>query len=79
MIVLRTPKGWTGPKMVDGLPSEGTWRAHQVPLTEVRTNPEHLAQLESWMHRATDPTSSSTSTEPWSPSSPRCPPSRTGG
>ncbi|MGA8015443.1 MAG: phosphoketolase family protein [Candidatus Dormiibacterota bacterium] len=49
MIVLRTPKGWTGPKMVDGLPSEGTWRAHQVPLTEVRTNPEHLAQLESWM------------------------------
>ena len=50
MIVLRSPKGWTGPKMVDGLPSEGTWRSHQVPLAEVRTNPAHLAQLESWMH-----------------------------
>ena len=49
MIVLRSPKGWTGPKMVDGLPSEGTWRSHQVPLSEVRTNPEHLALLESWM------------------------------
>ncbi|EQD47092.1 phosphoketolase, partial [mine drainage metagenome] len=49
LIVLRTPKGWTGPKMVDGLPVEGTWRAHQVPLPEVRTNPEHLAQLEAWM------------------------------
>jgi xylulose-5-phosphate/fructose-6-phosphate phosphoketolase len=49
MIVLRTPKGWTGPKSVDGLPVEGTWRAHQVPLSEVRTNPEHLAALESWM------------------------------
>ena len=49
MIVLRSPKGWTGPKMVDGLPSEGTWRSHQVPFAEVRTNPEHLALLESWM------------------------------
>ena len=49
MIVLRSPKGWTGPKTVDGLPVEGTWRAHQVPLSEVRTNPDHLAQLESWM------------------------------
>ena len=49
MIVLVTPKGWTGPEEVDGLPVEGTWRAHQVPLAEVRTNPEHLAQLESWM------------------------------
>jgi xylulose-5-phosphate/fructose-6-phosphate phosphoketolase len=49
MIVLRTPKGWTGPKTVDGLPAEGTWRSHQVPLAEVRTNPEHLAQLESWL------------------------------
>ena len=49
MIVLRTPKGWTGPKIVDGLPVEGTWRAHQVPLAEVRTNPAHLAQLEEWM------------------------------
>jgi xylulose-5-phosphate/fructose-6-phosphate phosphoketolase len=49
MIVLRTPKGWTGPKVVDGLPVEGTWRAHQVPLAGLATNPEHLAQLESWM------------------------------
>jgi xylulose-5-phosphate/fructose-6-phosphate phosphoketolase len=49
MIVLRSPKGWTGPKVVDGLPVEGTWRAHQVPLAEVRTNPEHLRQLERWM------------------------------
>jgi xylulose-5-phosphate/fructose-6-phosphate phosphoketolase len=49
MIVLRTPKGWTGPKEVDGLPSEGTFRAHQVPFAEVRTNPEHLALLEAWM------------------------------
>jgi xylulose-5-phosphate/fructose-6-phosphate phosphoketolase len=49
MIVLQSPKGWTGPKNVDGLPVEGTWRAHQVPLSEVRTNPQHLAQLESWM------------------------------
>jgi xylulose-5-phosphate/fructose-6-phosphate phosphoketolase len=49
MIILRSPKGWTGPKEVDGLPVEGTWRAHQVPLAEVRTNPEHLAQLEAWM------------------------------
>ncbi len=49
MIVLKTPKGWTGPKEVDGLPTEGTFRSHQVPLAAVRTNPEHLAQLESWM------------------------------
>ncbi len=49
MIVLRTPKGWTGPKVVDGLPVEGTFRSHQVPLAEVRTNPEHLEQLEAWM------------------------------
>ena len=49
MIVLRTPKGWTGPKTVDGLPTEGTWRSHQVPMAEMRTNPEHLALLESWM------------------------------
>jgi xylulose-5-phosphate/fructose-6-phosphate phosphoketolase len=49
MIVLRTPKGWTGPKTVDGLQTEGTWRSHQVPLAEVRTNPEHLAQLEEWL------------------------------
>jgi xylulose-5-phosphate/fructose-6-phosphate phosphoketolase len=49
MIVMKTPKGWTGPKVVDGLPVEGTWRAHQVPLAEVRTNPQHLALLEEWM------------------------------
>ncbi|HTV10310.1 MAG TPA: phosphoketolase family protein [Acidimicrobiales bacterium] len=49
MIVLRSPKGWTGPKEVDGLPAEGTWRSHQVPLAEVRTNPDHLKVLESWM------------------------------
>ena len=48
MIVLQTPKGWTGPKVVDGLPVEGTWRAHQVPITEFR-NPEHIRQLEEWM------------------------------
>ncbi|MEU6387807.1 phosphoketolase family protein [Streptomyces sp. NPDC046939] len=49
MIVLRTPKGWTGPAEVDGKPVENTWRAHQVPLPEVRENPEHLAQLERWL------------------------------
>ena len=49
MIVLRTPKGWTGPREVDGVPIEGTFRAHQVPLSEVRTNPAHLALLEQWM------------------------------
>jgi xylulose-5-phosphate/fructose-6-phosphate phosphoketolase len=49
MIVLRSPKGWTGPKVVDGQQVEGTFRAHQVPLDQVRTNPEHLAQLETWM------------------------------
>ena len=43
------PKGWTGPREVDGKPVEGTWRAHQVPLAEVRDNPEHLAQLEAWL------------------------------
>ena len=48
MIVLKTPKGWTGPKVVDGLPVEGTWRAHQVPIAHME-NPEHLRQLESWM------------------------------
>ncbi|HEY3988349.1 MAG TPA: phosphoketolase family protein [Acidobacteriaceae bacterium] len=49
MLVLRTPKGWTGPKFVDGLPVEDTWRAHQVPLEEVRTNPEHLKLLDEWL------------------------------
>jgi len=49
MIVLRTPKGWTGPKVVNGLPVEGTFRAHQVPLAAPRTNPEQLGQFEQWM------------------------------
>jgi xylulose-5-phosphate/fructose-6-phosphate phosphoketolase len=48
-IVLHTPKGWTGPRVVDGLQIEGTFRAHQVPVGEVREKPEHLAILESWM------------------------------
>jgi xylulose-5-phosphate/fructose-6-phosphate phosphoketolase len=48
-IVLRTPKGWTGPAEVDGLPIEGTFRAHQVPLANVRNDPAHLAILEQWM------------------------------
>jgi xylulose-5-phosphate/fructose-6-phosphate phosphoketolase len=48
MIVLRTPKGWTGPKTVDGKPVEGTWRAHQVPVTDF-SKPEHLKILEDWM------------------------------
>ncbi|MCU1393538.1 MAG: phosphoketolase [Ilumatobacteraceae bacterium] len=49
MIVLRTPKGWTGPKVVDGVPIEGTFRAHQVPLAETRTNGEHRQLLADWM------------------------------
>jgi xylulose-5-phosphate/fructose-6-phosphate phosphoketolase len=49
MIVLRTPKGWTGPKEIDGKPVEGNWRSHQVPFGEVRTNDEHRAWLETWM------------------------------
>ncbi len=49
VIVLRTPKGWTGPKVVDGQQVEGTFRAHQVPIANVRSNPEHLALLEEWM------------------------------
>ena len=49
MIVLRTPKGWTGPKTVDGQNVEGTFRAHQVPVSNVRSNPDHLQILESWM------------------------------
>ena len=48
MIVFRTPKGWTGPKFVDGQPVEGTWRAHQVPIADFK-NPDHLKQLEEWM------------------------------
>ncbi|MEO6984420.1 MAG: phosphoketolase family protein [Paralcaligenes sp.] len=49
MIVLKSPKGWTGPKMVDGLQIEGTFRAHQVPLSNPTAHPEHLAQLEDWL------------------------------
>jgi xylulose-5-phosphate/fructose-6-phosphate phosphoketolase len=49
MIVLRSPKGWTGPAEVDGVPVEGTWRSHQVPMTDVRTNADHLRLLEDWL------------------------------
>jgi xylulose-5-phosphate/fructose-6-phosphate phosphoketolase len=49
LIILRTPKGWTGPKMVDGKPVEGTWRSHQVPLSEMASNPGHLKLLEEWL------------------------------
>ena len=49
MIILRTPKGWTGPETVDGKPVEDTWRSHQVPMSDVRTNPKHLKLLEEWM------------------------------
>ena len=49
MVILRTPKGWTGPKEVDGVPVEGTFRAHQVPMADVRTDPDHLALLETWL------------------------------
>jgi xylulose-5-phosphate/fructose-6-phosphate phosphoketolase len=49
MIVFASPKGWTGPKMIDGKANEGTFRAHQVPLTDPAKNPEHLRQLESWL------------------------------
>ncbi len=49
LIVLKTPKGWTGPKIVDGKQVEGTWRSHQVPLDEVKNNPEHLKLLEQWL------------------------------
>jgi len=49
MIVLESPKGWTGPKAIDGVPNEGTFRSHQVPITDPATNPEHLALLEAWL------------------------------
>ena len=49
MLVLRSPKGWTGPREVDGKPVEGTWRSHQVPLPDVRRRPEQLAMLEQWL------------------------------
>jgi len=49
MIVLRSPKGWTGPKEVDGKPAEGSWRSHQVPFSEMEGNPAHVKLLEKWM------------------------------
>jgi xylulose-5-phosphate/fructose-6-phosphate phosphoketolase len=49
LLILKTPKGWTGPRVVDGLPVENTWRAHQVPLDGVRSNAEHRTQLEAWL------------------------------
>jgi xylulose-5-phosphate/fructose-6-phosphate phosphoketolase len=49
MIILRTPKGWTGPKTVDGLPTENSWRSHQVPLSELAEKPQHLKLLEKWL------------------------------
>jgi xylulose-5-phosphate/fructose-6-phosphate phosphoketolase len=51
MIVLKTPKGWTGPKEVDGLKTEGFWRSHQVPLAEMAKRPDHVRLLESWLKR----------------------------
>jgi xylulose-5-phosphate/fructose-6-phosphate phosphoketolase len=49
MLIMRTPKGWTGPKFVDGKPVENTWRSHQVPFSEIREKPDHLKLLEDWM------------------------------
>ncbi len=49
MIILRTPKGWTGPKKVDGMPTEGSWRSHQLPLSELADKPQHLKALEKWL------------------------------
>ncbi len=49
MLILRSPKGWTGPKIVDGKPVENTWRAHQVPVADLQLNPEHVKILEDWM------------------------------
>ena len=49
MIVMRTPKGWTGPKEVDGKKSEGSWRSHQVPFSDLASNREHIMLLENWM------------------------------
>ena len=78
MIVLRTPKGWTGPAKVDGVPVEGTWRAHQVPLAEVRANKKHLGQLSDWL-KSYGPTSYSTPTGRLLPTSWRSRPKATGG
>ncbi len=49
LIVFRTPKGWIGPKKTDNKPTEGTWRSHQVSLSDLRTKPDHLRLLEGWM------------------------------
>src|SRR5260370_27847736 len=49
MIILKTPKGWTGPKEVDGHKAEGFWRSHQVPFAEMATRPDHVKLLETWM------------------------------
>src|SRR5690606_23871890 len=49
MIVLVSPKGWTGPKQVDGKPNEGSWRSHQVPLTGFNMNPDRISELENWL------------------------------
>jgi xylulose-5-phosphate/fructose-6-phosphate phosphoketolase len=65
MILMVTPKGWTGPRIVDGKVSEGTWRAHQVPLAQVRENPEHLAQLETWMRSYRPDELFDTNGRPW--------------
>ena len=70
MIVLRSPKGWTGPKEVDGLPMEGTWRSHQVPMTDVRSNARPPAPAGASGCAATGRRSSSTTTAVSSPSSP---------
>ena len=64
MIVLRTPKGWTGPKEIDGKPVEGTWRSHQVPMGEVRTNAATPRRSSRPGCAATGPRSCSTSTAP---------------
>ena len=60
MILMVTPKGWTGPKMIDGLQYEGTWRSHQVPLTETRTNADHRQMLPGLDASPTGPRSCST-------------------
>ena len=65
MIVLRTPKGWTAPAEVGGHKLEGFWRAHQVPLADVKKNPEHLKMLEKWMRAHTSPRNCSTRTASW--------------
>ena len=72
MIIMITPKGWTGPKEIDGLQYEGTWRSHQVPLTGTRDNDEHRAHSRPGCGR-TSPTSCSTRTAPCCRRSPRWP------